>query len=313
MYMKYFGQVFLGLAVLMVPAAASAASLYLDPETGTYGPGDTFIVSIRLNTAGDCINAANVVLTYPAGSMRAVDFGKGGSIFSLWVTEPKLDTEKGTVTFAGGIPGGYCGRIQGDPALTNTIGKVVFTVTDTSAGSADIRVSGASALYLNDGLGTRVSAEAKPAHITLVVEPQQDGNPWLALVGEDKTPPDPFDVQIESTRGVFGGKYYAVFSTVDKQSGLDHYEMVKNGTWQRATSPQVVSDQSLSSGIEIRAIDKAGNIRLGSYVEGSAPRRVAGAGDYAALAIIVVILAAALLARHYLNRRKATDTIDLRS
>src|SRR6185369_401021 len=113
------------------PASASAASLYLDPGSGTYGPGDTFILNVRLNNEGECINAANVVLTYPTASLRAADFSKGGSILSLWVIEPQIDTKAGTVTFAGGIPGGYCGRIAGDPSLTNVIGKVVFTVTKT--------------------------------------------------------------------------------------------------------------------------------------------------------------------------------------
>src|SRR6185503_20749685 len=89
------------LLLILTPVSVSAASLYLDPDMGTYGPGDTFIVNVRLNTDGDCVNAANVVLNYPAGSMRAVDFGKGGSILTLWVIEPKIDTKAGTVTFAG--------------------------------------------------------------------------------------------------------------------------------------------------------------------------------------------------------------------
>ena len=299
--------------VLMLPTSVTAASLYLDPDTGTYGPGDTFIVNVRLNTDGDCINAANVVLTYPAASMRAVDFGKGGSILTLWVLEPKIDAKKGEVTFAGGIPGGYCGRIQGDPSLTNTIGKVVFTITNADAGSAQIRVSASSALYLNDGRGTKVTPEVSNTSITLSPVAVQAENPWLSLVGEDQTPPDAFDVQIESTRGVFSGKYYAVFSTVDKQSGVDHYEMVKNGIWQRVTSPSVVDDQSLASGIQVRAIDKAGNIRLGTYVEGSAPVRQSSVDDYAALAILLLILLGALFARHFLNKRKASATVDLRS
>lgn len=256
-----------------LPAGASAASLYLDPDTGTYGPGDTFIVNVRLNTDGECINAANVVLTYPTESMRAVDFGKGGSIFPLWVVEPKLDTQKGLVSFAGGIPGGYCGRIQGDPSLTNTIGKVVFTMTRGSAKSATIALTSASALYLNDGRGTKITPELVNSSIKIAAEATQSENPWLGLVGDDKTPPDPFDIQIESTRGIFNGKYYAVFSTVDKQSGVDHYEMMINGTWQRATSPHAVDDQTLRSGVEVRAIDKAGNVRLGTYVAGSAPHR----------------------------------------
>jgi len=301
------------LLLILTPVSVSAASLYLDPDMGTYGPGDTFIVNVRLNTDGDCVNAANVVLNYPAGSMRAVDFGKGGSILTLWVIEPKIDTKAGTVTFAGGIPGGYCGRIQGDPSLTNTIGKVVFTVTNASAGSASIRISNASALYLNDGLGTKVTPEVTNATFKLSPEPTLSENPWLSEVGDDKVPPDPFDVIIESTRSVFGGKYYAVFSTVDKQSGLDHYEMVINGTWQRVTSPHVINDQTLQSGIEVRAIDKAGNIRLGTYIEGSAPPRETSPEDYAALLIILALLVVALVGHRYLNKWKAKNTIDLRS
>jgi hypothetical protein len=304
----------LALALFSLPVSASAASLYLDPDSGTYGPGDTFIVSIRLNTDGACVNAANVVLTYPADSMRAVDFGKGGSIFSLWVTEPQLDIQKGTVTFAGGIPGGYCGRIAGDPSLTNTIGKVVFTVVNASAGKAVIRVSGDSALYLNDGKGTKVIPQVNNSVITLVPERQSEVNPWVTAVKEDTTPPEPFDIQVESNRGIlFGGKNYAVFSTVDKQSGVDHYEMMVNGEWLKVTSPRVVDDQAVQNGVQIRAIDKAGNIRLGTYVPGTVPPPQTSTGDYIALLVILLILAAALLARHYLNRREMNPTIDLRS
>jgi hypothetical protein len=302
--------------VFALPVSASAASLYLDPDQGTYGPGDTFIANIRLNNDGECINAANVVLTYPASVMRAVDFGKGGSILSLWVVEPKIDTKAGTVTFAGGIPGGYCGRIQGDPSLTNIIGKVVFTVTNASPGSAVIRLNNASALYLNDGLGTKIVPELGNSVIKLVPVATLSQNPWLLEVKEDTTPPDSFDVQIESTRGFLGGKYYAVFSTVDKQSGLDHYEMVINGVWQRVTSPKSINDDELHSGVQVRAIDKAGNIRLGTYIEGSARPRQIAIGEYSTLIIILLLLVLALLARHILNRhhvRSEPPTIDLRT
>lgn len=293
--------------LLVLPLSASAASLYLDPDTGTYGPGDTFITNIRMNPEGDCVNAAEVTLSYPSQNMRAADFSKGSSILSLWVQEPKIDTKAGTVTFSGGIPGGYCGRIQGDPSVTNVIGKVVFTVTDTSARRAAIRFTN-SALYLNDGRGTKIVPQFHDATIDLAEEPRQASNPWLAEVGADTIPPDPFDVQIESTRGVFGGKYYIVFTTVDKQSGIDHYEVVENGSWARAKSPHLLPDQSLRGGIEVRAIDKAGNIRLGTYIEGSAPPRVTGLEDYMALFVITIVLALVLVARHFLNRRKKSTT-----
>ena len=33
----------------------------------------------------------------------------------------QINKENRTVTFAGGIPNGYCGRVNGDPKLTNII------------------------------------------------------------------------------------------------------------------------------------------------------------------------------------------------
>lgn len=296
---------------MLTPLSASAASIYLDPSSGTYGPGDTFVVNVRLNPDGECVNAAEMTLKYPPESMRAADFSKGSSIFTLWVQEPKINTKAGTVTFSGGVPGGYCGRIQGDPSLTNIIGKVIFSVTNASAKRADIIVS-EPAVYLNDGLGTRVVPETINSLIKLVPQATLSANPWLTEVGADTLPPDPFDVQVESTRNVFSGKYYAVFSTVDKQSGIDHYEVVENGVWQPAKSPHVLADQSLKGGIEVRAIDKAGNIRLGNYAEGSVPPRVTGIEDYMSLIVLVILLAVALAARYMLNRRTSA-TIDLRS
>jgi hypothetical protein len=312
-----FGRTILALGLLALPASASAASIYLDPATGTYGPGDTFVINIRLNTDGQCINAANVALTYPADSLKAVDFSKGGSIFSLWVNEPKLNTEKGTVSFAGGIPGGYCGRAAGDPALTNTIGKVVFTVTSATSGKAVIHLSAGSSLYLNDGHGTKIAPELNAVALKLVSERQSTVNPWVSEVKADTIPPDPFEVQVQSTGNVFDGKYYAVFSTVDKQSGIDHYEMQVNGAWQQVRSPHVLADQSLASDVEVRAIDKAGNIRMGTYVPATVIPRQTSLGDYLVVLIVLLLLAAALIARHHLNKKKevsaASDTVDLRS
>src|SRR5262249_44124515 len=158
-----------------------------------------------------------------------------------------------------------------------------FTVTDASAKQAVIRLSSGSAVYLNDGNGTKVTPQTNNMVIKLVPDRQSLTNPWVSQVQQDTTPPDPFDVQVESTRNLFNGKYYAVFSTVDKQSGIDHYEMVINGTWQPVTSPHLLDDQTLQGGVEVRAIDKAGNIRLGTFVPGSVPPRETPMGDYAAL------------------------------
>ena len=98
-------------SLFLVPVFAQAATLYIDPGSGIFGVGDTFVASVRLTTEGDCVNAAGVTLTYPKESLKAVDFSRGSSIISLWVGDPKIDQNAGTVTFEGGVPGGYCGAI----------------------------------------------------------------------------------------------------------------------------------------------------------------------------------------------------------
>lgn len=281
------------LLLLSAPQAAFAASLYLDPESGTYGPGDTFIATVRIDNESDCVNAINVGLSYSTDSLRAVDFSRGDSIFSLWAVEPTIDTGKGTVVFAGGIPGGYCGRIAGDPALSNILGKVVFTVISANTARASIQFAPASAVFLNDGKGTAAKLSTHGETITLSPTPLETENPWLSEVGADTTPPQPFVVDVESTQGVFNGKYYIVFSTTDKESGMDHFEIFEHGGWKRIISPYLPGDQSLLGvgDIQVRAIDKAGNIRLGTNSTASSiPQRQFSSDDFIPLIIFVLVI-----------------------
>ena len=287
----------------LVPAGAFAARISLDPEQGVFGKGDTFIVAVRVHTESECINAAHVALQYSPQVLRAVDFSRGDSVLSLWVEEPVLNTDTGVVTFSGGIPGGYCGRIQGDPAQSNILGKVVFTVVGD--GDATVTVSSSTALYMNDGRGTLAKLTSKNAHFSLAATPTQTENPWLAEVSEDTTPPDPFEVQVQSTRNVFGGRYYLVFTTLDKQSGLDHFEILENNNWKTVTSPYSLPNQFLQGLIQVRAIDKAGNERIGDYTPGSEPSRAVSLTDlYVALGVLVVIIGIGF-ARLYLKKRRS--------
>jgi hypothetical protein len=303
------------LCSLFFPFFVSAATLYLDPASGTYGPGDTFVLTVRLTTdSSQCVNAAEVELTYPREVLRAVDFGRGSSIFSLWISDPKIDDMNGTISFAGGIPGGYCGRIPGDPALSNIIGKVVFTVTSSSSKSALVQFAPTTTLYQNDGLGTVITPHLSSATITIAPTALSSNNPWVAEVSADTIPPVPFDIQVESTSGVFGGHYYIVFSTLDKQSGLDHFDILENGGWKRITSPYELKDQSLRGGITVRAVDKAGNQRLGTYTEGSAPPRHYSLSDilisFGSLVLLFVLIGTYVYLHH---RRSRGAVVDLRA
>lgn len=295
--------IFFALALYVLPLTVDAAVLYLDPPSSTYGRGDTFTMQVRVNNENECINAAHVEIRYPTTLLRAVDFSRGSSILSLWVEEPIIDTEKGTVRFAGGVPGGYCGRIQGDPVVSNVLGRIVFTVIGAGNEEARVEISKASLVYLNDGEGTEARVIVQDALITTVPNPMLSENEWLNEVGADVIPPDGFVVHIESTEGVFNGKYFAVFSTVDKQSGLDHYEIFERGAWKEIDSPYQFRDQSFREPIQVKAIDKGGNERMGTFDPATVPERKISFLDYVLIIGIVLLLVAAGLARVYAKRK----------
>ena len=290
--------------ISLLPAVAQAAAISIDSDAHTYGLGDTFIATVRLDNGDECVNAAQIDLSYPIEDLRAVDFSRGDSIFSLWVADPVLDTANGTVSFSGGVPGGYCGRIQGDPAQSNILGKVVFTVVGAQQPETTIDLKPSSKVYLHDGLGTPAQLALAGLSLAIESQPTLSTNPWLDAVKGDTIAPDAFSVQIESTRGVFGGKYYAVFSTTDKQSGIDHYEIFEDGIWKRVTSPHLLKDQSLDGGVRVRAVDKAGKMRLADFDPKSVPARLYSVVEFVSVGLLLVIAIAAVLIRLYFARER---------
>ena len=284
------------LLIFVVPMIGHAARLYLDPARDVLQAGDAVMLAVRLDIdqAEDvCINAADVILTYP-DSLRAVDTSTRNSIFPLWIEPPTIDESRNRVTFAGGIPNGYCGRIEGDPGVTNVLAEVVFRsttgqlYTDVSEMEiATIVFADSIALYVNDGFGTKLVPETHGADITLLptVGPQIR-DPWREIVQADLTPPEPFSIYLERDSALFDGDYFIVFNTTDKQSGLSHFEVMEEplaeqqlfrfgqvgAPWVQARSPYRLRDQTLNSTIRVRAIDKAGNEYIATLVPDPALR-----------------------------------------
>ncbi len=261
---------------------AHATTLTLDPASGSFGPGDMFVVTARIDTdQNECINAATVNLVFPKNLVKVTAVSKGESLMSLWADEPLINNDNGEVSWSGGIPGGYCGRVLGDPGKTNILGKVVFTILSTSEvsqlGEAEIplRYGSSTQVLLNDGFGTIAPLTTKGATFTRVLRSSGVKNEWLDIVRADTLPPDPFTASIQRDDSTYAGKYFIVFSSIDKQSGVSHFEVMEDdplrlgferegnvrAEFKSATSPYLLRDQSLRSRIVVRAIDNAGNIQ----------------------------------------------------
>lgn len=259
---KFFTIFLFSIFYLLLANHCQAAILYLEPENGNYQINDTFIVNIRIDTEGECINTVKTQVNFPSQSLKIIDFSQGNSFLVVWLEPPKINQDSRTLSFIGGIPGGYCGRLPGDPDETNLLGKIIIQAKEI--GESLIFFSTDSQILLNDGLATPAELAFKEA--IFAISSKESGelkNEWQEELMMDKIPPEPFEAEIVKDPEIFEGKYFIVFHTTDKQTGVDYYE-IKEGdrASKKINSPYLLEDQSLKSIIEIKAVDKAGHERI---------------------------------------------------
>ncbi|MCK5510171.1 hypothetical protein KAI65_01320 [Candidatus Parcubacteria bacterium] len=298
--MLNFIKIFLVLLFLF-PTVASASSLRLVSDLDAYGPGDNFAVDVLIDNVEMCVNAMSVTLDFPNDYLSMVDFIEGESLINLWMEKPgqKEITKanaKGNITFIGGVPGGYCGHIPGDPGKSNLIARLIFAIprfiiSDVERDEARIDFSGSTKILLNDGFGTEDNIETNGIKLKVLSSSVLKSGEWKEQIKNDKIKPEPFIIELRQDIGVFENQYYINFYTSDKQSGIDRYEVleIKQGfeagdvsklswwdkitgkkpyipEWKEAAMPYLLEDQNLESTIKVRAIDKAGNERYVEYV-----------------------------------------------
>jgi len=261
--------------LLLTIIVAEAAVLYLETNEYQYYKGDTFIAEIRLNTEGEYINTVKVNLNFPKDLLEVRDFSQGNSVLTLWIETPStanIDTinREGLVSFSGGIPAGY----QGWDGL---LGRIVFRVRETPTPNLGVGVNAkvefleSSKVLLNDGFGTEAGLKREEAILMISQGGETKLNEWQEELKKDNTSPEAFEINLNKDPSLFEGKYFVIFSTNDKQSGVDHYETLEADTrgyqrgttqkavWKKAESPYLLEDQSLQSIIKVKAVDKAGN------------------------------------------------------
>jgi hypothetical protein len=247
----------LGLILLAVTTVLRATTAHA--ATMSIVPIATDTVAVVLNTDNTSINAVDVHLTFNPQVFSIRSIRNGGSIVDVWVTSPTFSNTSGTVDLSGIIPGGI---------VTASGTLVTMTLVPSASGLSNGFALASAQVLLNDGQGTPTPLSFSGGPFTMVVEPT--GTPFGSGV-VDTEPPDPFTPEIASDTSIFGGQYFLVFSTTDQGSGMAYYQVLEvpagssGGTltgWQRATSPYLLHDQTLSSDIYVRAVDRAGNFRV---------------------------------------------------
>lgn len=239
----------------ITPLSARAVVLYLEPDSGQHYLEDVFVVEIKLDTEKEEINTVKVDLTFPQDILEVKDFSQGNSILTLFAETPTFSNQNGKISFLGGIPGGYRG---GDGLL----GKIIFKAKKGGEGILQIKED--SQILLNDGLGTPVKLTVRGGAFTILSEKLEvPKDEWQEELEKDKIPPEPFEIKISQDPSIFEGKYFIVFSTTDKQTGVDYYE-IKEGKkdWKIGESPYLLEDQGLKNKILVKVVDKVENERI---------------------------------------------------
>ena len=157
------------------PTQAAGASLYLYPNTGTFVVGSTFKVSIKVNSGGQNINAAEGSIHFDTDKLSVVSVSKGGSIFNLWTTEPKASG--GSISFGGGIP---------QPGYTGSAGHIItITFKAKKVGTAQVSFT-SGAVLANDGKGTNILASMGSGSYTISPKVEAPKSSTKTIIKEER-------------------------------------------------------------------------------------------------------------------------------
>ena len=277
-----------------LPSEVFAARLFLETTSKVVGVGQELEVTLYLDSEGETINALEGKVHIPS-FMSVEEIRDGNSFISFWSERPQVDSNN-IIVFSGVIPGGWQG----------TRGFLFSFIGEIKKSGSDVVTLSNVLVLLHDGEGTAAATTLESLTLSvdettpLTVFPQRE---------DDSEPPEPFTPFLTQDPDVFLGDYFLVFATQDKNSGIDHYEVLetrkklrdeRKGNWRIAKSPYRLNDQSLRSFVYIRAIDRAGNIQV-TLVESS---RVSTQSVSIPVVVTLIILLSFVVVFMYKKRRK---------
>jgi len=233
-----------------------AAKLGLTSEIQEIGLSQQFQVDLVLDTENEEINAVEGKVIFPGDLLELKEIRDGNSIVNFWIERPKVE-QTGIIGFSGIIPGGYVGK-------KGLIFSAIFQSKNEGEGIIEIREA---KTLLNDGKGTEASLSNSNFQLSILKQPSIPQIPIPEI--KDTDLPEDFKPEAARNLNIFEDRWFLVFATQDKGSGIDRYEVlenrkqkIENREWIKADSPYLLKDQELKSYIYVKAVDKAGNERI---------------------------------------------------
>lgn len=276
----------------LLPLLTFAAEIRVDGKNREVKAGEQFTATIFLNTE-ESINALEGQIAFPVDLLELVEIQSGNSIINFWIDKPKVESDK--IFFSGIIPGGFIGK--NGPILS-----MLFQARKPGDGSIAIRDI---KVLKNDGAGSTAAAIPSDFQFSIV----EKTSAVVSKKEKDRELPETFRPEVARDESLFDGKWFLVFATQDKASGVDHYEVKELRQriftlfqkWSWAESPYVLKDQELRSFTFVKAIDKAGNTRV---VKLMPQNPLSWYENYENWIIIITVVLVVLLATKKLWRKK---------
>lgn len=249
--------------------------------------GATFEVRVTTTVP---VNAWQGRLILP-GDLKVQDISYGSGIGDIWQTPPTRSGAgvENRIDFTGGAIAGF----SGDGLLFR------FTAAPPVRAEQLVRWDSAGTrLYGVDGKGTPIAATLQP----LTVNSEDLLSASSSAPQVDTILPEPFTITLERNSAALGGKDAILFNAIDRESGIDHYEIEEHtghGTigWHRAENPYMVGPDMNT--ILVKAVDRAGNARI----ETISIRKAGFSGLEIAL-FVSLLLMAGLLAVYFTHKKR---------
>ncbi|MCC2630314.1 MAG: hypothetical protein K0S38_123 [Candidatus Paceibacter sp.] len=263
--MHYLRNTIIAVSILWSVQAsyAEAARIQLVDQTSA-SAGNEIEVAVQLDTEGQTINALDGSISF-SSELSLLSITETDALVPLWMKNPAV--RNGSITFSGIIPGGYKGDLSVEWQGTRPGTFMVLTFKTIKAGDARITLNGSNIL-LNDGKATPATISPTDPLVIAITE-QKVKTVTTNEPRIDTIAPDAFTPLLKKNETFFDGKYFIIFSTQDRQSGIDHYEVAeyptlvdvldKNLQWEVSNTPYILKDQSLTQYIYVKAIDRQGN------------------------------------------------------
>ncbi len=142
------------------PSVVEAATLFASSPTTQVKSGDSFDVTVRVDSQGQSFNAAQATVQFPKDllQIKSVDFTSAASAFNFWVEEPTFSNTAGTLNFIGGATNGLNGA---------AIPLLKITFVSKNSGNAVVSLND-GAITAADGSGTNILSSVQPVRIMVL-------------------------------------------------------------------------------------------------------------------------------------------------